>query len=163
MGYFFGYRDYDKKQHVDNTPVNLVFPFGHGLSYSSFTYSNVTLPCTDAVTRDAIFKVTVDVENTSDVAGEEAVLLFIKPPPKPASITGERPWKELKSFVKVPVGAKSKVTAELPLRIRDLRRWEGGETGKWVIDSGEYTVLVGKDADDAELGTNAKTFTVNAD
>ena len=57
----------------------------------------------------------------------------------------------------------SAVKAKLPLRVRDLRRWEGGEKGKWVIDSGEYTILVGKNADDAEAGTIMGTVTINGD
>jgi beta-glucosidase len=159
MGYFFGYREYDRRQYVAGTPVNMVFPYGHGLSYSSFQYSNVQLPCTD-VKKEAVFNVSVDVENTSAVDGDEVVMLFVKPPPKPAAITGERPWKELKSFARVSVPAGQKVTAELPLRIRDLRRWEGAENGSWVVDNGEYTILIGKDAAHAEAGEFAGTITI---
>lgn len=159
MGYFFGYRDYDNRKYVGGEDIKLVFPFGHGLSYSSFAYSNVAAPCT-TVSKEAVFEVSVDVENTSQVDGDEVVFLFIKPPAKPAGITGERPWKELKSFARVSVPAGQKVTAKLPVRVQDLRRWEGEANGKWVIDSGTYTLLVGKNADDAELGTNSATITV---
>jgi hypothetical protein len=55
------------------------------------------------------------------------------------------------------------VQAKLPVRVRDLRRWEGDKTGKWVTDSGEYTMLIGKDADDAEAGAHSATFTVAGD
>ena len=163
MGYFFGYREYDRRKYIDMTPVNLVFPFGHGLSYSSFEYSNLSVPC-QSVGKESIFNVTVDITNTSTVAGDEVAMLFVKPPtPKPAGITGERPWKELKSFARVSVDAGQTVTAQLPLRIRDLRRWEGAEDGRWVIDSGDYTILVGKDAEDAETSTLTGTVTVNGD
>jgi beta-glucosidase len=162
MGYFFGYRDYDKRQYVDGTPVNLVFPFGHGLSYTSFEYGSLEVPC-ETATKEAIVNFKVEVENTGAVDGDEAVLLFVKPPPKPAGITGERPWKELKSFARVSVPAGGKATAELPLRIRDLRRWEGDATGRWVIDSGEYTILVGKNAAHAETSTTMGTLMVNGD
>src|SRR5690606_8770758 len=110
MGYFFGYREFDRRKYVEAAPVELVFPFGHGLSYSSFEYSNLTLPCQE-VTKEAIFNVTVDVTNTSAVDGDEVVMLFVKPPPKPPGITGERPWKELKSFARVSVAAGTTVTA----------------------------------------------------
>jgi beta-glucosidase len=163
MGYFFGYREYDRRKYVVPQATNMVFPFGQGLSYSTFTYSNLTLPCQAAVTKDAIFNVAVDIKNTSTVDGDEVALLFIKPPAKPANITGDRPWKELKSFAKVTVPAGKTVTAQLPLRIRDLRRWEGDATGKWVIDSGAYTILVGKNADDAETTTNQTTLMVQGD
>ncbi len=160
MGYFFGYREYDKRKYVDGAAVSLVFPFGHGLSYSSFNYSNLSLPC-QSVTKEAVFPVTVDITNTSAVDGDEVAMLFVKPPPKPAGITGNRPWKELKSFARVSVPAGQTVTAELPVRVRDLRRWEGNESGTWVVDSGVYTILVGKNAEDAEISPLQGTVTID--
>ena len=144
MGYFFGYRLYD---HVaaGGTPVNLVFPFGWGMSYTTFSYSNLQIPCADT-TQDGVVYATVDITNPGPVAGEEVAMLFVAGPPVPAGITGDRNVKELKSFAKVAVPAGEMVTATLPLRIRDLRHWEGGETGQWVIDPGDYTILVGPDA-----------------
>jgi beta-glucosidase len=156
MGYFFGYRHYDKRA-ADGNPAALVFPFGHGLSYSTFTYGNLMVPCTTA-TEKAILNVTVDITNTTDRAGEEVALLFVKGP-APAG-TGARAVKELKSFAKVAVPAMGTVTANLPLRIQDLRHWEGDANGSWVIDKGEYTVLVGKSGADADL-TLTGTFTIN--
>jgi beta-glucosidase len=153
MGYFFGYRHYDKM----GTAANLVFPFGHGLSYSTFTYGNLQVPCTTA-TEKAILDVTVDITNTSAVAGEEVALLFVKGPTTTA--TGQRAVKELKSFAKVLVPAMGMTTAHLPLRIQDLRHWEGAANGAWVIDKGVYTVLVGKSGADADL-TAMGTFTIN--
>lgn len=162
MGYYFGYREYDRRKYVDQTEVNLIYPFGHGMSYSTFEYSNLTMPCTGPVSKDAIFEVKVDIANTSTVDGDEIALLFIKPPPKPDGVTGERPWKELKSFARVAVPAQEMKTASLPVRVQDLRRWEGGADGQWVIDSGEYTVVVAKDAEAAEAEDALKgTFTVN--
>lgn len=162
MGYFFGYREYDRRKYVEGQPVELVFPFGHGLSYSTFEYTNVQSGCT-TVSKDGIFEVEVEVKNTSSVDGDEVVMLFVKPPPKPAGITGERPWKELKSFARVHVPAGQTAVAKLPLRIRDLRRWEGNANGRWVIDSGEYTLLIGKDAEDAETSPHQIKLNVVGD
>jgi beta-glucosidase len=148
MGYFFGYREYDRKKAAGQA-VKLVFPFGHGLSYSHFEYSNLLIPCRSA-TKDAIFGISVDIKNTSSVDGDEIAMLFVKPPAKSASITGDRPVKELESFARVAVKAGQSATAQLPLRVRDLRRWEGDAHGRWVLDSGTYTILVGKNAEDAE-------------
>ncbi len=163
MGYYFGYREYDRRKYIEGrTDVGLVFPFGHGLSYSTFTYSNLSVPC-QTVTKEAIFAVTIDIANDSDRDGDEVAMLFMKPPTRPAGITGERPWKELKSFTRVTVPARSTVTAELPVRVRDLRRWEGDANGGWVIDSGAYTIAVGKNAEDAETTANVGTVTVQGD
>jgi len=107
------------------------------------------IPC-ESLTKDAIVNVSVAIENSSAVAGDEVAMLFAKPPRKPSSIMGDRPIQELKSFARVSVPAGQTVTAQLPLRIADLRRWAGGPNGKWVVDVGEYTILVGKNADDAE-------------
>ena len=161
MGYFFGYREWDRRKYVEGDSVNLVFPFGHGLSYSTFVYSNLTLPC-QSVGEEAIFEVTVDITNTSSIDGDEVALLFVKPPPKPSAFRGERPHKELKSFARVAVPAGRTVTARLPLRMRDLRRWEGGADGRWVMDSGDYTILVGKNAEDAETKANVGVVRVEA-
>ena len=161
MGYFFGYREYDRRKATGQT-VGLVFPFGHGLSYSHFEYSSLAVPCQTA-TKDAVFIVSVDIENTSSSDGDEIAMLFVKPPPKAAGVSGDRPVKELKSFARVSVPAGQKVTAQLPLRIRDLRRWEGDESGHWRIDSGSYTILVGKNADDADASPAHSALLVQGD
>ena len=163
MGYFFGYREFDRRKYVDQAAVNLTYPFGHGMSYSTFVYKNLVMPCTGPVSKEAVFEVSVDIENTSTVAGDEVAMLFIKPPVKPTSVTGDRPWKELKSFARVSVAAGGTTTAKLPVRVRDLRRWEGAADGRWVIDSGEYKVMVAKDAEAAETAETVGTFTVNGD
>jgi len=163
MGYFFGYREYDRRKYVAKQPTNMVFPFGHGLSYSTFEYSNLVLPC-QTVTKEAVIDITVDVKNTSTADGDEVAMLFVKPPATPTTVfPGDRPWKELKSFARVSVPQGQTVTAHLPLRIRDLRRWTGNETGKWVVDSGAYTILVGKDSEDAEAATTMGTLTIQGD
>ena len=82
------------------------------------------------------------VQHLSDSKGIR--VLFIKGPATTA--TGQRAVKELKSFAKVTVPAMGMTTAHLPLRIQDLRHWEGGANGSWIIDKGMYTVLVGKSA-----------------
>ncbi len=141
MGYFFGYRMYDL--HPD---VKLVFPFGFGLSYTTFAYSNLQVPCGAAQKSDVV-DITADIANTGSVAGDEIMMLFVQGP-KPASTTNPyRPIKELKRFQRVngiqPAGqAKSRFRVTLPIRIQDLQHWDEA-SGHWVVDSGDYTILVG--------------------
>jgi hypothetical protein len=161
MGYFFGYREYDRRRAAGQT-ANLEFPFGHGLSYTQFAYSSLDVPCGE-VTENTILDVSFDVSNVGSVEGDEIALLFVAPPPKPQGITGDRPVKELKGFTRVnlkPAGTAGSVRrVTIPLRVQDLRRWEGGQDGGWVIDRGTYTVLVGSSGADAAL-TLRDTFTI---
>jgi beta-glucosidase len=158
--YWFGYRYYDH----NGKSGNLVFPFGWGMSYTTFQYSNLALPC-GTTDKNGVIKITVDVENTGPVDGDEIVQMYVKGPQSPSGITGERAVKELKGFHRVSLkatgGSGSKVRVTLPLSIWELRHWEGDDkTGKWLVDSGEYTVLVGPNASDAALTLSGK-FTVN--
>jgi beta-glucosidase len=156
MGYFFGYRDYDQRQKLGQA-VNLVFPFGHGLSYTTFSYSNPALPCTE-VTPGAVLDVTVDVTNAGALDGDEIAFLFVE---GPAGASGAEPRavRELKSFARVHVSSGATEHVSLPLRIADLRHWSGDANGRWVLDSGTYRVLIGpRDADDAL--TTAGTFSI---
>ncbi|MDQ2643181.1 MAG: glycoside hydrolase family 3 C-terminal domain-containing protein [Myxococcota bacterium] len=163
MGYFFGYRLYDNFK-AQGFPINLVFPFGHGLSYSKFDYLGIDVPCGDA-TKDSVIEVKATVGNSSARDGEEIVMLFVKGPPKGANIKGERAVKELKGFRKVPLKAGEIKTVGIPLKIEDLRHWEPVENkvgelrGQWVVDPGDYTLMVGPSADEAEL-TLTQTLTV---
>ena len=155
LSYFFGYRLYDALEGT-GAAVEPVFPFGHGLSYTRFGYSNLELPCTE-VDHDSVVDVSVDVENTGNVAGSEVVMLFVQGPPKPPGVSGERSVKELKGFAKVELGADERQRVTIPLRVQDLRHWEGDENGAYTIDPGDYAVLVGPNA--AEL-TAKRTLTV---
>jgi beta-glucosidase len=148
--YFHGYRLYDL-----HPEVNLVFPFGWGMSYTTFKYSNLYVPCARARASDVVY-ITADIENTGSVAGDEVMMLFAAGPPKPAGISGERPVKELKRFQRVngiqPAGQpQSHFRVTFPIAIQDLRHWEGDSNGKWVLDSGDYTVFIGPNSKNLPL------------
>jgi len=145
MGYFHGYRLYDM-----HPEVSLVFPFGFGLSYTAFKYSNLQIPCATAKATDVVY-VTADIENSGSVAGDETMMLFVQGPKPATAVAPYRPVKELKRFQRVndiqPAGqAKSRFRVTLPIRIQDLQHWEGTESGHWVVDSGDYTIFVGPNA-----------------
>jgi beta-glucosidase len=130
-GIFVGYRYYDKK---DVTPL---FPFGHGLSYTKFKYSNLKLSAKFITPKDTL-KVKVDVTNTGKVAGKEIVQLYVRD----VQSTFARPEKELKAFEKIELKPKQTKTVTFTL---DREAFWYFDTAKnsWNIEPGEFEVLVG--------------------
>jgi beta-glucosidase len=154
LDYFVGYREYDRRS-TGGDEVDVVFPFGHGLSYTTFGYSNLQVPCSE-VTRDTVLDVTADITNTGSVPGDEVAFLFIAGPPG----SGEpRSQKELKSFARVSLTPGATERVHLPVRIQDLKHWSN-LTSSWIFDLGEYTVLVGSSGADDDL-TVAGTFALS--
>ena len=153
LDYFVGYREYDRRAAAGEA-TNLAFPFGHGLHYTTFAYGNATVPCSD-VTEGAVLDVTTDVTNTGPSPGDEVAFLFVAGPPMSGA---PRSQKELKSFARVSLAPGATERVHLPLRVRDLEHWNTA-TSSWVIDAGEYTVLVGSSGADGDLAV-AGTFAV---
>ncbi|MDO5396444.1 MAG: glycoside hydrolase family 3 C-terminal domain-containing protein [bacterium] len=135
-------------QYYNNTPV---YPFGYGLSYTSFEYSNMTIDKTEA---DANGKVTmtVDVKNTGNTGGKEVVQLYVSHP-QSNSMT---PKKQLKGFEKVELAAGETKTVSFALDVSDMELYSE-KLVKNEVPSGTYTAYIGKNADDVSL---SKTFNV---
>lgn len=135
-GVFVGYRYYDKKK----MPVR--WPFGHGLSYTEFTYGEPRLSA-DTLNDDGQLTVTVDVTNQGSRAGKEAVQLYIAP----CVDTAVRPEKELKGFVKVELQPAETKTVSLTVDARSLRMYN--ETlDDWYAAPGQYEVQLGSSVHD---------------
>jgi beta-glucosidase len=118
---FVGYRYYDKNA----VPVR--YPFGFGLSYTTFEYKNLTV---------AGQKATVTVKNTGERSGAESVLLFVEPPETEGL---SRPVRELRAFSKVFLAPGDEKTVTLELTDRAFAVWQDG----WVIPKGTYTLSCG--------------------
>jgi beta-glucosidase len=114
-----------------------LFPFGAGLSYTTFQYANLGVPCA-TVTDGGVVEVTADVTNTGTVAGDEVTFLFVSYP----NTTVRRPAKELKGFVREAVQPGQTVQVTIPLRISDLKYWDT-TSSSWMIESGPVTIMVG--------------------
>ncbi len=138
-GIFVGYRYYDKK---DVTPL---FPFGHGLSYTKFKYSNLKLSA-KKVSPDGTFKVKVDVTNTGKVKGKEVVQLYVGD----VQSTFARPEKELKAFDKVELKPGQKKTVTFTLD-REAFWYFDTATNTWATESGEFEILIGASSRDIRL------------
>jgi beta-glucosidase len=140
--FLHGYR------HFDEYDIEPLFPFGFGLSYTTFEFSNLVIPCAVA-TSEARFSVQVDVENTGEVAGVAVPQLYVSYPHS----TQRRPPKELKGFARVELKPGEKKTVDIPLRIRDLAYFDVGKHG-WVVEETEHLIQVGPDAQELPLSAS---------
>lgn len=134
---------------------DVTYPFGYGLSYTNFTYSNLKVDKT-AVTPNDTIRVTVDVKNSGKVDGAEVVQLYVVPP---VHDKVERPAKQLKGFDKVRLKAGETKTVTIDVAMEDLYFYDE-ETGKTVYDQGEYTLEVGASSEDIKF---TKPFTLTGD
>ncbi len=126
-GLFVGYRGYDASK------LEVAYPFGHGLSYTTFDYSDLSLTADDqAVTAE------LTVTNTGSRAGREVVQAYVSI----GTSRAVRVPRELKGFTDVTLdaGASERVTIQIPLD--ELAYWSVLD-GRWVVEGGTYTVAVG--------------------
>lgn len=126
-GLLVGYRWYDAKG------LEVTFPFGHGLSYTTFEYGTATAEGG----ADGDIVVRVDVTNAGDRDGREVVQVYVAPA---ASIVQRAP-RELKAFASVALAAGETRTVELVVRREDLAYWDI-RVDRWVVEGGAYTVDV---------------------
>jgi beta-glucosidase len=126
-GLLVGYRWYDAKG------LDVTFPFGHGLSYTTFAYG----PATAEVGSDGDIVVRVDITNTGDRDGREVVQVYTA---LESSIVQRAP-RELKAFASVALAAGETRTVELVVRREDLAYWDI-RVDRWVVEGGAYTVDV---------------------
>jgi beta-glucosidase len=136
-GVLVGYRWFDAKQ------VQPLFPFGHGLSYTHFDYSNLKLT---SGTADPLLTVRCDIANTGHRNGAEIVQLYVHPE-KPSVA---RPDKELKGFQKIFLKSGEKKTVTIPLR-PDAFAFYDSTKGGWLAEAGDYSILVGASSRDVRL------------
>ncbi len=131
---FVGYRYYDTNK------INVLYPFGYGISYTEFEYSNFK------VEEDENIKLSFTIKNVGDIKGKEIAQIYIGQE-KPIIF---KPTKELKAFKKVELepGEEKIVNIVLP---RETFEYYNVETKKWSIEEGEYSILVGKSSEDIVL------------
>jgi beta-glucosidase len=136
---YVGYRYYD------TAAVDVLFPFGHGLSYTAFQYSDLQLSH-DSIHENDTLTVSLQVRNTGHVAGKEVVQLYIRD----VESTAFRPHKELKGFAKVDLqpDETSKITFALDRR---AFAYYNPEIADWHVESGEFQLLVGASSQDIRL------------
>ncbi len=143
-GIFVGYRYYDTKEQA------VRFPFGHGLSYTAYTYSNLRVS-SDTMKSGGQLHVQIDVTNTGAYAGKEIVQLYVR------DNTGSaiRPAKELKGFARVALAPGETKTVTFVLDERAFA-WYNTATGGWYAANGDYTLLVGRSSREMEAACNVR-------
>lgn len=157
---FVGYRYYESKK------MKTLFPFGYGLSYTTFDYSNLNLDKTQMTDKD-VLTVSVDVTNTGTLTGKEVVQLYVAPE------KGEmiRPVRELKGFDKVSLEPGETKTVQFELGKRAFAYWNI-QAHDWVVESGKHAIQIGKSSHEivceeivdisAESNTSHIDYTLNS-
>ena len=138
-GYYHGYTLFDKKN------IDVAYPFGYGLSYTTYSYDNLQVE-ESSMSKEGTLKVSVDLSNQGEVAGEEIVQLYIGF--KNSSV--DRPVKLLRAFDKVLLRAGESKTVELEVSIKDLA-WYDPEIKEWKIEEMEYELFVGSSSNKEDL------------
>lgn len=136
---FVGYRYYDTKK----IPVR--WSFGHGLSYTTFEYSNMHVSSYEMTDGDVI-EVSVDVENVGSISGSEVVQLYVSSKDNVVP----RAEKELKGFAKVFLKPQEKKTVIMELQAKDLAYFET-KINDWYTPTGNYHLLIGHSSTDIRL------------
>ena len=132
--------DPDFKSRYQDVKSSPLYPFGYGLSYTKFAISNLNLSKTTAKVGDSI-GVSVDVQNTGSVAGDEVVQLYIHQQSGSAS----RPVRQLKGFEKVPLAPGEKKTVHFTLGKDELTYWSPS-LKDWALEPAVFDVWVGEDS-----------------
>jgi len=136
-GIFVGYRSYEIRK------LETLFPFGFGLSYSTFEYSGLD---TSPVFPDGKFSITFSLKNTSEVAGREVAQVYISDPQSSLP----RPIKELKGFVKVALRGRETKTVKIDLNREALGFYDDRQM-YWVAEKGKFEILVAASSEDIRL------------
>ena len=143
-GVFVGYRYYDKKD------MDVLFPFGYGLSYTTFAYSNLRLNSSEILDTDTL-TATVTVTNTGDRAGKTVVQLYVGD----KESTYIRPIRELKGFEKVELQPGESKDVSFQLDKRSFAYWND-ELGDWHVETGEFTIDIGQSSRQIDISATVK-------
>ena len=155
-GIFVGYRYYDKKE------LRVNYPFGHGLSYTQFEYSDLILDKSKMADTDPL-SVSVKVKNTGTQAGKAVVQLYVGD----SESTVRRPVRELKGFEKITLKPGESKIVSFTLDKRAFAYWEP-KIHDWFVESGDFRIEIGESSRDIRLcetvhvtGTRDIPFTID--
>ncbi|WP_218040501.1 glycoside hydrolase family 3 C-terminal domain-containing protein [Actinomadura sp. WMMB 499] len=136
---YVGYRYYDARD------MDVAYPFGHGLSYTTFSYSDLDATV-EGSGDDVAVRLRLTVTNTGPMAGKEVVQVYVRD----VECSADRPVRELKAFTKVGLAPGESAPVEFELDARDLSFFSPAH-GRWVLESGEFQIGVGASSRDLRL------------
>ena len=140
-----------KSRYID-CPNEPLYPFGYGLSYTTFEYVNPSVKVDNG-----IYTVSIDVKNVGKFAGKEVVQLYVS---APNSFQMNKPEKELKAFTKTKeLRPGETVTATLKLNTTDLASYDEASSS-WVVDAGNYKFLIGTSSKDIKAALDVDVVSV---
>ena len=145
-GIYVGYRYFDKEQ------IDPLFPFGYGLSYTTFNYENLKLD-KEKFTKNDTVTVSLDIVNSGNRSGMEIIQLYIQD----IKSSIDRPPKELKQFKKVKLEQNERKTVELTLNFDDFSFYDDS-THSWVVEPGTFNILLGSSSRDIHLQKEIEYF-----
>jgi beta-glucosidase len=129
----------------------VTYPFGHGLSYTTFRYSRLRVN-DHRVDANGVLRITADVTNTGPVAGQDVVQLYVSTPDAPASL--ERPKKRLRGFQKVALRPHETREVAFIVKIEDLAFFDQTQ-GRFAVDNGRYGIQLATSAADSGIQEHA--------
>ena len=127
-----------------------LYPFGYGLSYTTFGYSNLKTSSKE-LANDGTITVSVDVTNTSGQTGDEVVQLYVKHPKSKV----ERPGKELKGFQRVTLAPHETKTVQIPLKASTLAYWDDKQA-RLKVEAEPLSLMIGSSSKDIKLTTEVR-------
>lgn len=135
-GIFVGYRYYDKNN------IEPAFPFGFGLSYTTFTYSNMQIKQKG----NQLYEVIASISNNGKVKGDEVVQLYVSDP----VCSVPRPVRELKGFARISLNPGETKLVSMQLKARDFAFWDDASHG-WKVEPGEFIIELSASSRDIRL------------
>ena len=147
-GYFHGYRL------LDHGGIEPAWPFGHGLSYTTFEIGELSLAAHEISANDSL-ELSVSVQNTGSCSGDEVIQVYVAPPRSDV----DRAPKELKSFERVHLGPGESARLSIEIPAQDLAYYDEA-SGTWVVQPGTYSILAGNSSSERDLSISTFTVTV---
>jgi beta-glucosidase len=122
-----------------------LFPFGHGLSYTTFEYSDLGME-KETIKDGETLNISLTLTNTGDLSSDEVVQLYVSFPDSEV----ERPIKALKGFRRIHVPAGESIRVSIPLEADELRYWNV-EEHRFVLEKGKINLMIGASSEDIRL------------